>query len=85
MAKDGKDNMSTYMDLYVGALEERIQSGGKQEDVDTAFAEYNAFKPEAFQEWLEGAGSIACGQCGALFKPEGKKATDAVLCPEHTP
>lgn len=75
--------MSTYMDLYVGALEERIQSGGKQADVDDAFAEYNVFSLEKFKRWMKQAGPQTCSQCGDTFSPSEKNATDAVLCPEH--
>lgn len=77
--------MSTYLALYVESLEQRIEKGGTQEEVDKAFAEYNVFDQEAFQKWLEGLGNVSCASCGASFKPEPKVATAEILCKEHQP
>lgn len=74
----------TYMDLYISALEACIERGGKQEDVERAVTEYNAFNREAFEKWLASVPSVHCATCGDVFKPEGtKKAGDEILCAEH--
>lgn len=77
--------MSTYLALYVESLEQRIERGGTQEEVDRAFAEYNAFSQEAFEKWLAGLETVSCASCGASFKPEAKVATAEILCKEHSP
>lgn len=73
----------TYMDLYISALEARIERGGKQEDVEKAVAEYNAFDKDAFKTWVEKIGKVTCAQCGDAFTPTPANPRDEVLCPEH--
>lgn len=77
--------MSTYLAMYVESLEQRIEKGGTQEEVDKAFAEYNTFSQEAFDRWLAGLENVSCASCGASFKPDGTAATAEILCKEHTP
>lgn len=77
--------MSTYLAMYVESLEQRIEKGGTQEEVDKAFAEYNTFSQEAFEKWLAGLESVVCAACGAVFKPDVKTAAAEALCKEHTP
>lgn len=77
--------MSTYLALYVESLEERIEKGGTQEQIDAAFKEYNTFDEGAFKKWIETLESVSCVSCGASFKPEPKVATAEILCKEHAP
>jgi hypothetical protein len=73
----------TYLDLYLVALYDLLQVGGKQEAVDATVRELNDPSLTGFKAWLEHVPGLACSTCGKTYKPEDPPllATEA-LCPE---
>jgi hypothetical protein len=77
--------MSTYLEMYVDALKQKIDDGGTQAEIDAAVNEYNSFDQVAFERWLSTVDKVTCASCGALFKPSEKPASAEILCKDHVP
>lgn len=75
----------TYQELYIQALEFRIDAGGKAEDVDATIREYNMPTREGFDAWLKTAKRVPCATCGTHFQPDGQAPSQEILCPTHAP
>ena len=77
--------MSTYLEMYVDALKQKIDDGGTEAEITTAVDEYNSFSEEAFQRWLATLSEARCISCGKAFAPPRMPASAEVLCEEHAP
>ena len=75
----------TYQELYVQALEARINAGGKTDDVDAVISEYNAPTREGFDAWFKNLKKVPCSTCGDHFQPDGQAPSQEILCPTHAP
>ena len=73
----------TYLDLYLAALYDLLQVGGKQEDVDATVRELNNPSEAGFETWFKHVPGLACSTCGKTYTLDSlpSLATEA-LCPE---
>ena len=76
--------MSTYLIAYEEALTRIIETGGSQETVDKAIADYNTFKKTAFMEWLATA-DLKCVHCGADARKDEVEPLEEITCKDHHP
>lgn len=71
----------TYLHLYLAALYDALEKGGKQEDIDRAISEINAPTQTAFEAWLKATGALPCAVCGVPFTPTTPDLNAEALCP----
>jgi hypothetical protein len=72
-----------YFNLYLAALYDALEAGGKQDVVDRAIEEINNPTQTGLDAYLKARSVVPCGVCGESFNLEEDKPTlnEEVLCP----